>query len=243
MRGSINFEIKDCRCTILLFCGIIYNSVGDMMNEVDLKLNDLFADLNPDKKPLDDKTVEDEPIIIDPKVDKILTNTDDKSQNPEKYSKDFGIALKRVIERDLKQLSNKVNCIIEELTKRLLKSGVSIIISNDINDMEDIINDVESALSSLISQKHEIKVYLFSPHKKEKREKIKFFEEQISYATNVQSNLISIKNEVESLNQKKKELMQSTTSYDLEESNEVEEDFNDMLERTINFYMNRGKDL
>lgn len=243
MRGSIHFEIKDCRCTILLFYDIIYNSVGDMMNEVDLKLNDLFADLNPDRKTLDDKTViEDDPAVIKPKIEEKLTIANTKGENIEKYTKDFGIALKKVIEKDLKQLSNKVNSIVEELTKRLLKSNVSISISNDINDIENIINDVESALSSLILQKHGIKIHLFSTHKKEKRAKIKFLEKEINYVSSVQSNLISIKNEIENLNQKKKELMKDA-SYDANETKDVEEDFNDVLERTINFYMNRGKDL
>lgn len=213
------------------------------MNEVDLKLKDLFADLNSDKKILDDKTdLENGSTEIKPGLEK-LTIDNVKVESSEKHSRDFDAALKKVIEKDLKQLSNKVNSIVDELTKRLLKSSnVNISISNDINHIENIINDVESVLSSLILQKHGIKVHLLSSHKKEKRAKIKFLEEEINYVSSVQSNLISIKNEIENLNQKKKELMKDT-SYDTNETKDEEEAFDDILERTINFYMNRGKDL
>ncbi len=156
------------------------------------------------------------------------------ASKPVKVSKNFNKALKQVINKDINFLSNKIKNIVKDMTKRLATNGtiLDIKLSCDIENIDDIINNVETLISNLIIKKDSIKVGLFSSNKKEKKEKIKKLEDNIKYLSKIQNDIISLKNEYTKLVQRNINL--EALEFEKDEENV---DDTDPLERTINFYM------
>lgn len=160
------------------------------------------------------------------------------SSKPVVVSEGFNKALKNVIDKDIEFLSNKIKKIIKEINKLLIANNLSEDeINADIKRIDDIVNEVESIISKAIIEKENIKLGLFSTNKKEKKQRYKNIEDCISILSKYQTELISIKNEYNKLNQRKDVLKDSV----FDEKNEeiVKED---PLERTINFYLNKQKE-
>lgn len=160
------------------------------------------------------------------------------SSKPVVVSEGFNKALKNVIDKDIEFLSNKIKKIIKEINKLLIANNLSEDeINADIKRIDDIVNEVESIISKVIIEKENIKLGLFSTNKKEKKQRYKNIEDCISILSKYQTELISIKNEYNKLNQRKDVLKDSV----FDEKNEeiVKED---PLERTINFYLNKQKE-
>ena len=160
------------------------------------------------------------------------------SSKPVVVSEGFNKALKNVIDKDIEFLSNKIKKIIKEINKLLIANNLSEDeINADIKRIDDIVNEVESIISKAIIEKENINLGLFSTNKKEKKQRYKNIEDCISILSKYQTELISIKNEYNKLNQRKDVLKDSV----FDEKNEeiVKED---PLERTINFYLNKQKE-
>lgn len=153
-----------------------------------------------------------------------------------KVSKNFNKALKQVITKDINFLSNKVKNIVKDISKRLAMNGtiLDVKLSSDVENIDTIINDVETLISDLIIKKDSIKVGLFSSNKKDKKDKIKKLENSINYLSKVQNDIISIKNEYTKLVQRNVDL--EGLEFEKEEEKQIDCD-SDPLERTINFYM------
>lgn len=161
------------------------------------------------------------------------------SSKPVVVSEGFNKALKSVIDKDIEFLSNKVKKIIIEIKKLLVINNIdNEEIKDDIKVIDDIVNEVESVISTIIIQKENVKLSLFSTNKKEKKKRNKNLEDCINILSKYQTELISIKNEYNKLNQRKEVLKDSV--YD--ETSDDEPSLEDPLERTINFYLNKQKE-
>lgn len=153
-----------------------------------------------------------------------------------KTSKEFNIALKKVTQKDINFLQNKVINIIKNIKKNLAMNNTLIDneIDDDIKNIDNIINDVEGLISKLIIDKNSIKIGIFSSNKKAKKQEAKNLEKSINYLSKSLNDIISIKNEYNKLIDRTKSLDELQV-YDKEEEKQKE----DPLERTINFYMKR----
>lgn len=175
------------------------------------------------------------------KIDFSKINSKDflDSSKPVVVSEGFNKALKSVIDKDIEFLSNKVKKIIIEIKKVLVINNIdNEEIKDDIKVIDDIVNKVESVISTIIIQKENVKLSLFSTNKKEKKKRNKNLEDCINILSKYQTELISIKNEYNKLNQRKEVLKDSV--YD--ETSDDEPSLEDPLERTINFYLNKQKE-
>ena len=154
-----------------------------------------------------------------------------------KSSKEFNEALASVINKDIAKLLLKLKNIIKDITKLLAKNGVTfnVPIECDINNIDEIINAVESKTSEMIIKKGNIKVGFFSSNKKEKKKSIENLEEDLKVMAKLQNDIMSLKNEYEKLNDRL-----NSIGYSAFTKEEIE-DSEDPLERTINFYMNKDK--
>ena len=172
---------------------------------------------------------------------KLLENLDFDYNNLDddkniKISKRFNKALKIVIHKDIRFLSNKLSKIVKDITKKLSSNGITIEkkIDDKIENIELVINDIEALISGLIIDKNNIKVGIFSSNKKEKRKKIEKLEDSINYLSRCQNDIISIRDEYIKLDERNKGLE------DLYQEDDEEDSLNsddNPLERTVNFYM------
>lgn len=153
-----------------------------------------------------------------------------------KTSKEFNIALKKVTQKDINFLQNKVINIIKNIKKNLAMNNTFIQneIDDDIKNIDNIINDVEGLISKLIIDKNSIKIGIFSSNKKAKKQEAKNLEKSINYLSKSLNDIISIKNEYNKLIDRTKSIDELQID-DKEEEKQKE----DPLERTINFYMKR----
>lgn len=156
-----------------------------------------------------------------------------------KTNKNFNDALKKVLEKDMKLLANKVINIVNEITKKLAINGTILNdkLESDISKIDLIISDLENIISNLIIEKNSIKIRFFSSNKKEKKEKIKKLENSIEYISKSLNDIISIKDEYNKLDKRNKDLEDLV----FEDVKNDEEDETDPLERTINFYMSKNE--
>lgn len=156
-----------------------------------------------------------------------------------KTNKNFNDALKKVLKKDMKLLSNKVINIVNEITKKLAINGTILNdkLEKDINKIDLIISDLENLISNLIIEKNSIKIRFFSSNKKEKKEKIKKLENSIEHVSKSLNDIISIKDEYNKLCKRNKDLENLV----FEDVKNDEEDEIDPLERTINFYMSKNE--
>lgn len=170
---------------------------------------------------------------------KIVNNEQLDSSKPVITSKGFNKALKSVIDKDIAFLSDKVKNIIHEVQKVLVTNGfVDETISDKIENIDDIVNEVEVIISNVIIEKESIKLNLFSTNKKQKKQRYKKLGESVDVLSKYQTELISIKNEYNKLAQRK--MVLKDTIFDDDNTETTKED---PLERTINFYMSKQKEI
>lgn len=151
-----------------------------------------------------------------------------------KTSESFNKALKIVIQKDINVLSDKLEKHVKDVVKCFTMCGDVPAEKFDYNieNIDLIITKVEELLSDLIIKKDGIKIGFLSSNKKEKKTQIKRIEDSIIRISKCQNDIISIKNEYDKL----KNRNQNISSFDFGEENDDEEK-EDPLERTINFYM------
>lgn len=177
---------------------------------------------------LDGKTVD----VYTVKKNDIIESSKDTKTN-----KNFNVALRKVIKKDIDSLSNKIKTMIKDITKKLATNGtiLSSKLESNIKKIDVIITDVETLISNLIIEKNSIKIGFLSSNKKAKKEKIKKLENSINYLSKCQNDIISIKNEYDKLIKRDADL--ESFVFESEDS-KIEE--TDPLERTINFYMTKN---
>ena len=158
---------------------------------------------------IDGKKIEDLELNVGKKLDE---------EKEIKVSNNFNKALRTVINKDIKFLSNKLTNIIKDITKHLMVNNamLEVKINDKLENIDESINDIEALISNLIVKRENIKIGFFSSHKKEKK-----------------NDIISIKDEYIKLDQRNKGLDYIVIE-DEEKKKTIKED---PLERTINFYM------
>lgn len=171
------------------------------------------------------------------KIEDLELNSSEKldEEKDVKVSNNFNKALKTVINKDIKFLSNKLSSIIKDITKYLMVNNamLEVKINDKLENIDESINDIETLVSNLIVKKENIKIGIFSSHKKEKKNDIKKIEDSINYLSKTLNDIISVKDEYIKLEQRSKRLDYIVIE-DEEKENQIIED---PLERTINFYM------
>ena len=170
------------------------------------------------------------------KIDFSKTNI----QNSQKViiaSGNFHKALKKVTQKDINLLNDKLKKIILDINKFLLIHDVNVNenLDDDINKIDFLINKIDEIIKKLIIDKGNIRVGIFSINKKEKKRKIKYISECIEYLNKCQNDIILVKNEYNKLN-KRNDLVNSEV-IEKDEPKDIKNE--DPLERTISFYMNR----
>lgn len=153
-------------------------------------------------------------------------------------SKGFNKALNNVIDRDIDFLNISLKKIINKVNKLLHSNCEELILELDYNDSD--ITFVKNKLVEVINQINEYKiknkVRFLASDKKSKREKQKKLEECISHLNDYQKELISIETEYNKLVQRK-----SKISFEESETEDNKLEYEDPLERTINFYMTKDQ--
>ncbi|MEG2621066.1 MAG: hypothetical protein RSA10_03160 [Bacilli bacterium] len=209
------------------------------MDNISTQIDDIFQDL-------DTKKTNNETHNIDSKSKDDTTFADETLKSkPTKYSKDFVEALKTVIDKDLRLLQHKVKSFNKDILKCVagIITPTSIVLDDNINNIDKNVDKVEEIISMLIINKGTIKPGLFGKLNKEKKLEVKVLDEKITYLTECQNNLISIKNEFNKMLEKQEKLNNTTFSEtNVSEYNHVAEDDKqeDPFQTTINFYMSEN---
>ncbi len=153
-------------------------------------------------------------------------------------SEGFNNALKSVIEKDVNLLSDKVDKIAKEINKMLIINNFSDEkISDNIDDIDNIVNDVETIISKFIIEKESINVGIFTTNKKEKRKRYNDLDACVNSLLKYQTELVSVKNEYNKLLERKNVVVDVCF-----EENKKEVSNENPLERTVNFYINKQKE-
>lgn len=158
------------------------------------------------------------------------------TSKPVVASKGFNKALKSVIDKDidfltisLKKLINKINVLLDS---NCLELGFEL--EENLENISSTNENLKGYISKLVESKKKNKISIFSSDKKRKKENLKRLEDCIYTLNNYQNELISIGNEYNKLIERKNKL-----GFVENEIEENKNDYEDPLERTINFYMNQ----
>lgn len=175
-------------------------------------------------------------------LSKLDCNNDINLSKPVRTSQKFNEALNAVTKKDINALNKKAKNIQEEITKRLAVSGTILKekLDFDIKDIGSLISSVEKITADLIITKGNGRVGLFSSNKKIKKDNLKKMDDCIEYLSRCQKELISMKNEYNKL-MSRNTFIEDILMIDGDNVNTDEEDKEDPMERTINFYMNNIK--
>ena len=153
-------------------------------------------------------------------------------------SEGFNNALKSVIEKDVNLLSDKVDKIAKEINKMLIINNFSDEkISDNIDDIDNIVNDEETIISKFIIEKESLNVGIFTTNKKEKRKRYNDLDACVNSLLKYQTELVSVKNEYNKLLERKNVVVDVCF-----EENKKEVSNENPLERTVNFYINKQKE-
>ena len=154
---------------------------------------------------------------------------------PVVVSKGFNKALKSVIDKDIDFLSISLKKIINKVNE-LLDSNLLEPVFNFEPNLENISlvkETLKGYITKLIESKKKNKIRIFTGNKKIKKENLKKLENCINILKNYEIELISIANEYNKLVERKNKL--GFIENDVDENKK--DDYEDPLERTINFYM------
>lgn len=170
---------------------------------------------------------------------KFYSINDNNLEENKGSNNEFDNALKVVLEKDVRALNEKINKIVLNIITSFSKCGVVFSLNKkyDVQNIDELMNLVVDKINDLIMEKASIKIGIFTSNKKEKKEKIKTYDEVIEEINRYQDNINSVKNEYEMLKKRNNNIEETTDLYDTEEKKEEKEE--DPLERTISFYMNK----
>lgn len=165
-----------------------------------------------------------------------IVNANISYQAESKPFRQFNEALNTVIKKDINALDDKINSLINDITKRLAINGtiLEVSLTGNVKTINELINKVEELLSNLIIKKENIKVGIFSTNKKQLKDKIKKLENSIDFISKCQKEFIMVKNEYNKIEERNKLVECALLEPDSEDV--IAED---PIERTINFYMNK----
>jgi len=150
-----------------------------------------------------------------------------------KDSDNYGRALKKVINNDLFLIENKVKKIIFDANKLLKDNGlnISILCDSSLDNIEEIIKEFQKIIDNLniIKEQRRRKIYAFS--RKAKKKEYTELVDCVNVFLKYKNDIISIKNEYNKLKNRDQKIVINT--------NKVINSYEDPLERTIKFYMNK----
>ena len=149
----------------------------------------------------------------------------------EDNSMEYGSALKSIIDKDMTLLNNNLNKIIEEVI-RLYTMYVGSTIS--IGGIDDAIEKIDELINTITIKKNGVKVSMFSPRKKEKKEEQNVMDTHIDVLNKFKTELYSMKDEYNKLSERK-----SNIKDDYKPENTPEEV--SPLERTLNYFEKKEK--
>lgn len=150
---------------------------------------------------------------------------------------EFNKVLDDLTKKDIKFLSNKIGKTIKQINNELVKNSITYSINNNYNleNINELVMHIENLISKVIVDKNNIKIGLFTTSKKEKKEKIKNYEDVIEFLAKKQNDITAAKDEYNKIIKRKN----INEYFSPEEENAVKKDDNP-LERTINFYTKKN---
>lgn len=153
-------------------------------------------------------------------------------------SKGFNKALKNVIDKDIGFLRNSLKKIITKVNKVLDSNCSELELEIDITDdnITSVKNKVIEILNKITEYKLKNKVGVFTTDKRNKKQKQKKLEECINHLNDYQKELISIEIEYNKLIGRKNKI-----GFEESETEDNKLEYEDPLERTINFYMTKDQ--
>lgn len=165
-----------------------------------------------------------------------INNVKEKEKQEDEYSKTVTEGLKNVLDKDIEELSNKLEVINKKIITTLATNNITYDehLVNDITLVNDNLSIVENLISKVIIEKENTKIGIFTTKKNEKREKQQSLNEAVDYLTKCQNDIIALRDEYDKLLERKKQVK------DVE--NKEEKDASASLEQTINFYLNQKKE-
>ena len=158
------------------------------------------------------------------------------TSKPVVVSKGFNKALKSVIDKDIDFLTSSLGKLINKINDLLDYNCLELEFDYepDLKLISLINQNLKEYIEKLIESKKKNKIGIFSGNKKRKREDLRKVEECIKLLNNYQNELISINNEYNKLIERKNKL-----EFIENECDDNKNEYDDPLERTINFYMSQ----
>ncbi len=165
-----------------------------------------------------------------------INNVREKEKQEDEYSKTVSEGLKSVLDKDIEDLSKKLESINKKIVTTLATNNVLYDenLSNDVALIDDNLVKVENIISKVIIEKESMKIGIFSSKKNEKREKQRSLNEAIDFLTRCQNDIIALRDEYNKLVERKEQVK------DIDKKEE--KDTSASLEQTINFYLNQKKE-
>ena len=162
-----------------------------------------------------------------------INNVREKEKQEDEYSKTVSEGLKSVLDKDIEDLSKKLESINKKIVTTLATNNVLYDenLSNDVALIDDNLVKVENIISKVIIEKESMKIGIFSSKKNEKREKQRSLNEAIDFLTRCQNDIIALRDEYNKLVERKEQVK------DIDKKEE--KDTSASLEQTINFYLNQ----
>ena len=150
---------------------------------------------------------------------------------------EFNKVLDDLTKKDIKFLSNKICKTIKQINNELVKNSITYSINDHYNleNINELVKSIKELISKIIIDKNNIKIGLFTTSKKDKKEKIKNYENVIEFLTKKQNDITAVKDEYNKIIKRKN----INEYFSPEEENAVKKDDNP-LERTINFYTKKN---
>ena len=168
---------------------------------------------------------------------KIVVKSDINKEETVKVSHGLSTAIHDLTKKDILFLSNKLKKLVNEINNRIEKNGIENgELSYNIEDIDNIIKSLNIIKKEVIKKKGKIKIGLFSSKKKEKKKNITSLEEFLDYLPRCKNDLIAVKNEYNSI--KKRSFNMDLLDF----GEDVKDECDDPIERTVNFYLNNKKE-
>ena len=144
-------------------------------------------------------------------------------------------ALTDIINKDIKRLSRNLKNDIKEINDALLENNIFFEkeLSMDIEDVNNTVENIKKLKKIVMKKKKRVKPGFLTLNKKRKQQNYNNILNLESVIKIKEKSIILLRDEYNKLNKKLKD----TTCLNIKEPKENEED---MLERTISFYMNKN---
>lgn len=138
-----------------------------------------------------------------------INNVHERKKEDEIYSKTFTYGMKNILDKDIIDLSNKVEIINRRIINILSVNSISTNYEFDFNikNIDAVLNTTSKIIDDISKQKNSIKIGIFTSKKQEKRKTVENLNSIIESITKSKNDLIALKDEYEKICKRKEKLI------------------------------------